>query len=73
MLCVNPENGFLVIKNFASDGTCAFTALMTSDDSAEMLDLLTAADTALIIASVAAAYGSVFVIKLILQQLGYRY
>lgn len=72
MLCVNPANGYLVIKDFAPDGTCAFTALMTADDGAQIADLITSADTSLIIAAVSAAYGSVFVIKLLLQLLGYR-
>lgn len=73
MLCVNQESGFLVIKDFAPDGTCAFTALMTADDSAQIVDLLSASDTALILSGVALAYSSVFVIKLILTQLGYRF
>lgn len=72
MLCVNPESGVLVIKDFAPDGACAFTALMTADDSAQIVDMLSIGDTSLIIAAAAFAYSSVFVIKLILQQLGYR-
>lgn len=72
MLCVNPVNGVLVIKDFAPDGTCAFTALMTADDSAQIVDMLSTGDTALILSAVATAYGSVFVIKLLLQQLGYK-
>ncbi|MEZ9204917.1 hypothetical protein AB4151_21410 [Vibrio splendidus] len=72
MLCVNPANGVLVIKDFNPDGTCAFTALMTASDGVELVDVISASETSLILASVATAYGLVFVIKLILQQLGYR-
>jgi hypothetical protein len=72
MLCVNQENGFLVSKAFAPDGTCAFTSLMTSSDSVGMTDLISSSDTNLILAAVASCYGLVFVIKVILQQLGYR-
>lgn len=73
MLCVNPENGVLVIKDFAIDGTCQFITVMTDAEAAQLVDHITAAESSLIIASVCGAYASVFVIKLVLQQLGYRF
>lgn len=72
MFCVNPENGYLAVKQLSADGICQFTTLYTSSDMAIMQDHITTADTFKLIGAVAFAYGLTFVIKLTLQQLGYR-
>ncbi len=72
MICVNPENGFLAVKNLSPDGNCQFMSLYTVQEMASLADQIRPSDTALILGSVAGVYTLVFVIKLILQQLGYR-
>ncbi len=72
MFCVNPENGYLAVKALASDGTCQFTSLYTVQELAARSDQITPTVTASLIAAAAGLYGLVFVIRLILQQLGYR-
>lgn len=73
MLCVNPENGYLAIKAVASDGTCQFTSLYTVADMANMQDQISNQDIGFLLSAVIGAYALVFVIKLLLQQLGYRH
>lgn len=73
MLCVNPENGYLATKPLTSDGVCQFTVVYTAGDLPPTVDQIQASDIGLIIAAAASAYGLTFVIKLILQQLGYRH
>lgn len=73
MFCVNPENGYLAVKQLAANGTCQFTSLYTANELVVVSDQLSKADVALVVGSVAACYGLVFVIKLVLQQLGYRH
>ncbi|EJO9871629.1 hypothetical protein [Vibrio vulnificus] len=72
MLCVNPENGYLAIKQLSADGICQFTTLYTSSDMAIMQDHISTEDIFKLIGAVAFAYGLTFVIKVILQQMGYR-
>lgn len=73
MFCVNPENGYLAVKQLAADGTCQFTTLYTANELTVVSDQLSQSDVALVLAAVASAYGLVFVIKLVLQHLGYRH
>lgn len=73
MFCVNPENGYLAVKQLAADGTCQFTSLYTANELTVVIDQLSQADVALVVAATATCYALVFVIKLVLQQLGYRH
>jgi len=72
MFCVNPENGYLAVKQLAADGVCQFTSLYTANELTVVSDQISKADVAMIVGAVASLYGLVFVIKLVLQQLGYR-
>lgn len=72
MFCVNPENGYLAVKQLAADGVCQFTSLYTANELPIVSDQISKADVAMIVGAVASLYGLVFVIKLVLQQLGYR-
>ncbi|MEZ8122715.1 hypothetical protein AB4176_23980 [Vibrio splendidus] len=72
MFCVNPENGYLAVKQLAADGVCQFTSLYTANELTVVSDQISKSDVALIIGAVSGAYGLVFIIKLVLQQLGYR-
>ena len=73
MFCVNPENGYLAVKALSSNGICDFSSLYTAQEMAQQTDQITNQDTVLVIAAVCGVYGSVFIIKLVLQLLGYRY
>ncbi|QFT09732.1 hypothetical protein [Vibrio sp. THAF190c] len=72
MFCVNPENGYLAVKQLAADGVFQFTSLYTANELTVVSDQISKADVAMIVGAVASLYGLVFVIKLVLQQLGYR-
>ena len=72
MFCVNPENGYLAVKQLASDGSCQFTSLYSASDLASLNDQLTYLDGAALIGAAFGCYAVTFVIKLVLQQLGYR-
>ncbi|EGR0040912.1 hypothetical protein FR271_21960 [Vibrio vulnificus] len=73
MFCVNPENGFLALKALAPDNTCLYTSLYTVQDISNQSNLISSSDVGLIFAAVCSAYGLVFIIKLVLQLLGYRH
>ncbi len=72
MLCVNPENGYLAVKAVASDGVCQFTSLYTATEFSQMTDQISDTDISLLLGAVIGLYGLVFIIKLVLQNLGYR-
>ncbi len=72
MICVQAVNDVLQVVNLAAGESCPYISLYDSSDFANPDGVLTLANVASLAGAAAGLYGLVFVIKLVLSQLGFR-
>ncbi len=72
MICVQVVNEALHIVNLASGESCPYISLYDATDFANSSGVLTLANVASLAGAAAGLYGLVFVIKLVISQLGFR-
>ncbi|MDF5300171.1 hypothetical protein P3684_23685 [Vibrio parahaemolyticus] len=72
MICAKPLDGYLQVVQLASNETCQFITLIEKTDLIDTVSYLDEASAFEIIGAAASLYALVFVIKMVLIQLGFR-
>ena len=72
MICAKPLDGYLQIVHLAPNESCQYITLIEQTDLIETVSYLDEASAFEIIGAAASLYALVFVIKMVLIQLGFR-
>lgn len=72
MICVQSVNDVLQVVTLGSGESCPYISLYDATDLANNSGVLTLSDVGALVGAASGVYGLVFVIKLLLVQLGFR-